>query len=341
MPRRVNKPKSPTPESDQPAAAPFKLSQVNFKVRQLALLSALAETGTLRAAAERIHVSQPGATRLLKELEAMLGVPLFERTKGKMQVTSAGQMMMSHAVSLQNRMVNAYTDTRDASRGQSGSLRLGLFGSVDPGFLASCTAELLQRFEHLQLNIVEAPQNLLVGAVRRCELDAAIGRLIGSENEPDVRHQLLYMESFSVVCGAAHPLARRPQPPSAEDLVQAAWILPPRTTFLRQRIDAYFVATCGRVPTVRVESLSLLGCLSLLASTSNLCVLAGGVANFFAESGRLHVLVPNFGPIESPVALMTRADAPPRPAVEALLDIMKAVRPPAPSAGPRSGPVQA
>lgn len=298
-------------------------SRINFKLRQLALLSALSETGSLRRAAERIHVSQPGATRLLHELEDMLGVELFTRTKGLMQVTAAGEMMISHANELQNRMVNAYMDTQSASHGNAGTLRLGVFGSVDPQLLAHSLSALREQLPRLEIRVVEASQDMLIGAIRRCELDGAIGRLVASQSEPDLHYEVVYTETFSVVCGIANPLIRKRRKPPLIELVDAQWILPPRGTFVRQKIDAYFLATCGRSLTASIESLSLLSYMAFLATTNSLGVLATGVATFLESGRHVRILVPALGAIESPVALLTRADASVRLPMKALLTILK------------------
>ncbi len=298
-------------------------SNINFKLRQLALLTALADTGTLRGAAERIHVSQPGATRLLQELEETVGEPLFIRNKGKMQVTPAGEMMISHAISLQNRMLNAYLDTKRAATGNAGVLRLGIFGSLDPDFLSRSIEMLQKRLPKLQVSLSEAPQEFLPGAVRRGELDAAVGRLITSEVESGLKRHVLYRERFSVVCSVNNELARGTGAPSLDLLMDKRWVLPARSSFLRQKLDAHFAETCGRAPGVAIESsLSMLSCLSLLKETFDVCVLASGVATFLAQSGLVTVLVDSIGDIESAVALMTDADAPSRPSTQVLLDVM-------------------
>lgn len=297
-------------------------SNINFKLRQLALLTALAETGTLRGAAERIHVSQPGATRLLQELEEMVGEPLFLRTKGKMQVTPAGEMMISHAISLQNQMLNAYLDTKRAAAGNAGVLRVGIFGSLDPDFMSASIDMLQKRLPRLQIILSEAPQEFLPAAVRRGELDAAVGRLITSEIESGLKRDILYRERFSVVCSINHELAKVAGEPTLESLLEKRWVLPARSSFLRQKLDAYFADTFGRGPNVTIESsLSLLSCLSLLKATHDVSVLASGVARFLAQAGMVRVLVENIGDIESTVALMTLADAPSRPATEVLLEV--------------------
>jgi DNA-binding transcriptional LysR family regulator len=73
---------------------PTTQGEARLKSRQLALVVALDDTRSLRQAAERIHISQPAATRLLQELESQLGVELFQRSRRGMQPTMAGEVMV-------------------------------------------------------------------------------------------------------------------------------------------------------------------------------------------------------------------------------------------------------
>src|SRR6188768_4293666 len=97
-----------------------------LKARQLALLVAIAEYRSLRQAAEHIAVTQPAATRMLKELEDALGVPLFDRFAWGMQATVYGETMVRYA----RGMLTELSEARDeiaalaaGPRASSGSAR--------------------------------------------------------------------------------------------------------------------------------------------------------------------------------------------------------------------------
>ncbi|UUZ65034.1 LysR family transcriptional regulator [Polaromonas sp. P1-6] len=92
-----------------------------FKTRQLALLVAIGETRSLRQAAERIHLSQPAATRVLHELEDALEVMLFARSRQGMLPTVAGGVMIESARVLLTAMKDAYVNTKEAAAGRVGS----------------------------------------------------------------------------------------------------------------------------------------------------------------------------------------------------------------------------
>ncbi|RKT98822.1 LysR family transcriptional regulator [Burkholderia sp. Nafp2/4-1b] len=63
----------------------------------LAAFQAVVETGSVTAASERMHVSQPALTREIRELEGRLGVPLFDRLPRGMQPTEAGRLLADYA----------------------------------------------------------------------------------------------------------------------------------------------------------------------------------------------------------------------------------------------------
>jgi DNA-binding transcriptional LysR family regulator len=294
-------------------------SNINFKLRQLALLSALAETGTLRAAAERINVSQPGATRLLRELEDMLGVSLFDRVRGRMVVTPAGETMIGHANALQSEMLLAYKHTQEAAAGNAGHIRIGIFGSLAPDLLSAALLEFRQRLPGVRITLTEAPQDLLVGALRRYEIDALVGRLFTIDGSTDLHYDMLYAESFSVVCGVQSELARRceSRPATLGEVIEQPWVLAEPGTALRQRIDACFVAAVGRTPSGSIESRSLLVHLALLASSDHVGVLASALARFLEQRGALRIAVPALDDIEGAVTFVTRHGTTVGPAVAA------------------------
>lgn len=298
-------------------------SNINFKLRQLALLSALAETGTLRAAADRISVSQPGATRLLHELESMLGVKLFERVKGRMVVTAAGETMTAHANSLQSEMLLAYTETIESAKGNAGHVRLGIFSSLDPDLLSQSLLTVRKKLPLVRVSVTEAPQELLTSALRRFEIDAAVGRLLSMAGAEDLRYDVLYRESFCVVCGPKNPLARGGRAGEIARLLDARWILAPLDSALGQQIDGYFMTHFGKVPRGTIVTRSLLAHLALLASTEDVSVLPSGVARFLERSGQVCILAPQFGNIEGIVTFITRAHAPLRPSVDLLRSAMQ------------------
>src|ERR1700716_514041 len=71
--------------------------RARLKTRQLLLLQVLAEEGNIHRAAQVLHMTQPAASKLLKDLEDVLEVPLFERLPRGMRPTWYGETMIRHS----------------------------------------------------------------------------------------------------------------------------------------------------------------------------------------------------------------------------------------------------
>ena len=101
-----------------------------IKSRQMVLALCIAESNSLRQAAERLHMTQPGATRMLQDLERILKVSLFERTPRGMKPTSAGEVVLAHLRRAASDLNAIQDDLVVLQSGISGRVRIGVIGSM-------------------------------------------------------------------------------------------------------------------------------------------------------------------------------------------------------------------
>lgn len=293
-----------------------------LKLRQLLLVSALGESGNLRRAAAQLAMTQPTATKLLRELEHSMGVKLFERSRRGMAATLCGQSMVRHARSLLAGLDAARDEIGAISEGASGRLVVGTMVSTAPVLLPRSLAALTAAKPGLRISILEATHDMLVAALKRGEIDVMLGRVMGGAEMDELESEVLYRDEFRVVCGPRHPLgsAKRVRLPQ---LARERWILPPPTTPLRQRLDILFMTQAGERPQHALESVSLLTNLTLLQETRMLGVMPADVAQHFARNGLLKVLPVPLPELFGPVALITAANRPRPPAVAALIEELR------------------
>ena len=102
----------------------------NATFRQLRFFNAVARHLSFARAAEDLHVSAPAVTMQIKELEAEVGMPLFERQGRKISLTTSGEYMLVYS----RRMMALLKDAEDAAarlqRVETGSLTIGLVGTT-------------------------------------------------------------------------------------------------------------------------------------------------------------------------------------------------------------------
>ena len=294
-----------------------------LKLRQLLLLRTLAVEGNLRRSAATLNLTQPAATRMLQDLEATLGLRLFERSQRGMTPTAYGEAMIRHA--------GAVLADLDSAREELSALAQGLHGRVAVGTLVSTASVLLprtiarakERSARLQVYVEEGTHDHLLEALLKGDLDLMLGRVLPTTGHEGLVTDVLYQEEFRVVCGTATKVARKRC--QLGDLVDRPWIMPPSSVPLRQRLDALFLAQAGRRPVDCVESVSVVTNLALLRETKALGVLPAETAGHYTSLKLVQSLEVSLEGILGPVALMTRRNHGRSAAAEAFIDLLKQV----------------
>lgn len=178
-------------------------------IRQLEYFVAVARASNFRKAAQKLGVTQPNLTLQIAELEDMLGVQLFDRSRAGTLLTPTGRNLLPLAREIieQYEQLAEFQDI-DREPDLVGSFRLGVSPTVSPTLLPRIFPVLHQRFPGLQLHVRQyAPAELERG------LDAGDFDLILTVLPvQSARHRIrpLYQERVVVVMHKEHPLARKP-----------------------------------------------------------------------------------------------------------------------------------
>lgn len=117
----------------------------SVELKHLRALRAVAKAGTFWAASEALNSSLSTVSGHISELETLLGQRLVERSRGRrtVQVTEAGRLLLGHADAIESRLHAAQAGFRAYTAGRSGSLRIGVYQSVENKILP----EVLRRFK--------------------------------------------------------------------------------------------------------------------------------------------------------------------------------------------------
>lgn len=253
--------------------------RARLKTRQLLLLGAMEEEGNISRAAEVLGMAQPAASKLLKDLEDMLGVSLFDRTPHGMRATLYGEVMIRHARMVLSNLSQAHDEISALQAGLTGQVRLGTIASAGALMVPRAIASLKQRYPRLQIWLeIETSDHMLPRLVQG-ELDIMIGRL---PEQPDqsksaVRYEPLADEPLCAVVRVGHPLEHAGGL-SLRALAQAAWVLHPPGSVLRHRFDMMFSELGLGVPQNVVNTNDFLAITSLLLESDMLAVLPDEVA---------------------------------------------------------------
>lgn len=276
-----------------------------LKTRQMLLLIALDETRNLNQAAIVSNMTQPGASKMLKDIEELLGVPLFERLPRGMRPTPYGETMIHHV-----RMALAYLEHGQTSidtlcAGLSGKVKIGVIVAPTMTLIPQVIARAKEEAPSLCISVDVSTSDELVGRLKQEQLDFLVGRILGQEDDPSLLFEDLAEEIVCVLCRRDHPLALR-HDLSLKDLSQAKWVLSTRGSIQRSRFDMMFRHADLEMPINIVETTAISVAIGLLLQTDFLHVMPLEVARFYARTGELKILpiqipchMENFGIITS------------------------------------------
>jgi DNA-binding transcriptional LysR family regulator len=176
---------------------------MDVEVRHLRALAAIADAGTVTAAAVTLHVTQPALSRTLAQLEAQVGVRLVDRSTRHLELTPAGRTLLGHGRAILAHLDAALADTRAVDR----PLRLGYTCAI----LGRQSVPLLRawRRKHPEVPVEVVRQDNGTAGLATGDTDVAVLRTLPAD--PRIRTEALYTEDRVAALPDDHPLAGRPR----------------------------------------------------------------------------------------------------------------------------------
>ena len=285
-----------------------------LRMRQVALLLAIDELGTLSGAAERLGLTQPAATKMLAELETALGHKLFERVGRGLQRNAAGERVTGFFRSIRGSMEALNQELEALRLGGAGKLAIGSIMAASPGRLTRALLQLKAEFPLLSMEVAVDTSDRLLEQLREGVVEVVVGR---RAPVPGVActFRAIEDEALAVIAGEEHPLARRRQVEFAA-LLEYGWILQPQGSPMRDLIEREFREHDAELPRGLVETGSILTTINLVRNAPLLGVIPQAVARQHAEHGMLRIvpyrfthaleaygsLVPRDRPLSAPAA---------------------------------------
>lgn len=195
---------------------------IGISLRQLDVFVSIAATGSVRAAAERLHVTQPAVSMALAELERQLDTTLFNRERGRLHLSSRGKELLPQAQEIIERVYDLQRKTTGRAGSLSGELRIGASNTIGNYLVGDLLGQFIAQHSQVSLHVsVENTQDIVRDLLNH-ELDVAC--VEGAVNHPQL--QLLHWRDDALtVCAAAEdPLAQRDHL-TPDDFRNAKWIL--------------------------------------------------------------------------------------------------------------------
>ncbi len=180
---------------------------LNVKYRPIKAFLLAVETGSFTQAAQRLGVTQPSFTSLIRDLEAVLDVRLFERTTRRIALTAAGQEFLLRIRRPLADVEEAYRSIQDLTAARRGLIVLGALPSTALTLIPPALGLLRQAYPALQVRVVEAHNDELLSMLRTNQIEFALATLL--EDAEDLSFEPLLQDVFCAVFPRGHELAKR------------------------------------------------------------------------------------------------------------------------------------
>jgi len=259
-----------------------------LRMRQIALMLAIDERQTLRAAAAQLGLSQPAATKMLHELEDALGQPLFERVGRQLQRNAAGDRVFDYFRAMRGSMEALNRELGELRQGSAGRLVVGSIMAASPGRLTRALLDLKQQLPLLEMEVAVDTSDRLLNQLQEGVLEVVVGRMA-----PATAAECLFRpiddESLAFIVRIDHPLLALPQVRFA-DLQHYGWVLQPPGSPMRALLEQEFREHSTPLPRGLIETGSILTTINLVRSSDMLGVIPQTVGALNDAYGMLRIV---------------------------------------------------
>jgi DNA-binding transcriptional LysR family regulator len=291
-----------------------------MKLAQLRYVAAIADHGSLRAAARHLGVAQPAFSRSVAELERELGAALFERRARGMIATPLGQAFVRRANAILNDVRRARDEVEQLKGNALGEITVGLSIAAHLRLLPGSLRPFRDRHPKIRLHIIEGFYPTLAPGLQDGSVDFYIGPDPGLRLPATLKKETLFSGERAVLCRVKHPLANST---SLKDLRDAEWITTSITPKAENEIGDVFKRHRLPKPKLVLQSQSALTLLTCLTN-SNLLAMAPAQWVDSPIAAQLLRTIPVKEELSGiAIIVVTRRDVPLAPAAGYLLDIIK------------------
>lgn len=173
--------------------------------RKLQCFVSVFEKGSVSAAAEALHMTQPPLSVLIRKLEEELGVSLFDREANRLQPTPTGELFYLRAKELLNSMGAIRRELDEAHNGSRGTVRVGCSTAASLFLIPAAMQEIADSNLNIIVRAQEGETAYLIQRLRDGHLDLAICR--SQYIAADIQTQVLKAEPLVVALPPGHRLA--------------------------------------------------------------------------------------------------------------------------------------
>jgi len=225
-------------------------------LRDLHILLAVAQCRSMAKAADHLAVSQPVVSKVVADLEQIIGVRLVDRDRRGAELTIYGTALLKRGIAAFDELRQGVKDIEFLAGSTVGELRIGADQPMAVGLIPAIVDRLARKYPRLSFDVTPLFAATLFRELRNRDVDLVVGGLHRPVAEDDLRVEILYNEAMCVVANVKNRWTRRRSIALAE-LLDEPWTLPRADTPPGALMREIFHAAGLPVPPAIVISNSL------------------------------------------------------------------------------------
>jgi DNA-binding transcriptional LysR family regulator len=234
-------------------------------------------------------MSQSAASRLLSDLEEIIGCQLFDRLPRGVRANWYGQTMIRHARIALASLGEAASEIELLKQGRTGQVNVGAISGPAISFVPRAIARVAREHPLIRIQLQVESSDQLLEELQAGKIEVMVGRLLDRHDKSNYSYQRLADEPVCAVARKGHAVLERGDI-QIQELAAAPWIVPQVGSILRHRFDLMFREAGYASPKQVIEATSPMVVTRLLEETNYLAVLAKDVAEYYAAFGLISIL---------------------------------------------------
>ena len=283
-----------------------------LKLRHLRIMLALSEMPTAAAVAARFHVSPAAVSKTLAEIEDIVGMPLFERSRRGLHLTEPGREMAAHAAVLLAQLERLAESLQAVRAGSQGALRIAFRTmSVQP-FLARAMSDFYRDHPRVEISVIEGG----IGELADQLVDGSLDLLFAYDDPrlslPALRTApVVPAQKVVIVASLDHPLLTR-RKLAARELSGQQWCIPVAGSRMLHLLHTAFHTLGAPAPSLGIRTSDVAATASLLQAGHFLAVFPERIAAQLTLAKVARVLRFELGSRVEPVVAVWNDELTPR-----------------------------
>lgn len=295
-----------------------------LKLRDLHILFAVVECGSMTRAAKQLAVSNPVVSKAIAGLEHTLGVRLLDRDVQGIHPTSHGRALLDRGLAAFDELRQAVKVIETLSDPTAGEVRVGSSVAIASGFIPAVVARLSRRFPRVFVELLAGEPSTIYRALEERRVDMAILHMHAPIARQHLQAEALYDDDYVVVAGKQSSWAQRRRMELA-DLTNEPWALPPPDSAVGSIFLQAFVARGLDYPRVAVSTQTMPARAALAATGRFLSIVPGSALKLSPGNPALKALPIDLPTTRRPTGILTFKNRTPSSAVQRFIDCARDV----------------